>query len=322
MAMLIALQAIASLALLEVVARMFDLRGVSYYPNTAAFMDTMIIEEPIGYRNQPGLSGTFYSQPVTINSTGLRNSEFDLAPNPGKYRIVFMGDSVIFGIGVADKDTLPRQLEMLLRKEVGEINGREIEIINMGVISYNSEQELIQYQQLGAKLKADLVLLMFTDNDIEPKMWIFSKRSSPLYAIGQRSYAISLLFVLKRDLADLWMGERQPRIQSSSYQRGNPRWESIDASLTEINRIAAEDGVPFVVFTRADTGEPWKMLSAVAEREGFPLRALLPFEDDRWKDLDPKNFAAKGGGTHANAEGLAMYATLIHEEVAALGLLK
>ena len=44
----------------DLVGRIFDPIGISYYPETARYLDTLIQEEPIGYRNQPGLQGRFY----------------------------------------------------------------------------------------------------------------------------------------------------------------------------------------------------------------------------------------------------------------------
>ena len=61
---------IVTLIILELVGRLFNPAGVAYYPETAAYLDTMIIEEPIGYRNRPNLRGKFHGVPVAINSLG------------------------------------------------------------------------------------------------------------------------------------------------------------------------------------------------------------------------------------------------------------
>ena len=171
-----------------------------------------------------------------------------------------------------------------------------------------------------AELKPDLVLLMFSSNDIEPKMWIFQKRSSWLVGMGQRSYAVSLLFKLKQDLASR-LSSSQPLIQQSSYAEGHPRWENIDSSMTELNQLTRSQGIPLVVFARTDSDKPWDLLGQVAQREGFPLRSLRPFNDERWEGLDPRAYLAKGGGLHANGEGLARFATLIYEELELLDVL-
>ena len=146
------------LLLLEAVGRLADPLGISYYPETAKYLDTMIIEEPIGYRNRPNLKGQFWGAPVTINSLGLRDREVSLEPADNEFRILLLGNSGAFGLGVADEDTYSSRLEQQLNRDA---DGMTYRVINMGVPSYNTEQELIQLQSLGLSLDPDLVLLMF-----------------------------------------------------------------------------------------------------------------------------------------------------------------
>ena len=46
--------------LVELIGRIFDPAGISYYPEMSSHLDTMIIEVPTGYRNRPGLEGDFF----------------------------------------------------------------------------------------------------------------------------------------------------------------------------------------------------------------------------------------------------------------------
>ena len=69
--------------LLEIFGRIVDPLGVSYYPETAKYLDTLIIEEPIGYRNRPGLEGRFWGTQVSINSLGLRDRDVELEARRG-----------------------------------------------------------------------------------------------------------------------------------------------------------------------------------------------------------------------------------------------
>lgn len=317
--LLLASQALFLLILLEVGARVFDPDGISYFPNTAAYMDTMIIEEPLGYRNRSNLNGKYYGQQVTINSLGLRHAEIKAEPDPSRYRILMLGDSSVFGVGVSDEDTLPNQLEALLKEELGTIQDRPIEVINMGVISYNSEQELIQFETLGARFQPDLVLLMFATNDIEPKMWIFDRRANPLVRWGQKSYAVSLLFSLLRKLRERSSGT-DTRIQVSSYAPDNARWQSIDSALTRLNQLNKANSTPFLVFTRA-RGPSLPLLQELSIREDFPFVGLFPFEDPRWAHIDPLSLWAKGGGGHFGPEGLEILSQVTYEALAREGVL-
>jgi hypothetical protein len=152
-----------TLAGLEVVCRLVDPVGISYYPETARWLDTLIVRDPVGYWNRPGTTGTFFGAPVHINSIGLRGPE--IPPKaPGEFRILMMGDSFPFGIGVPEERCLPAALEAQLTKRAQP--GTTFRVINMGVVSYNTEQEQRQLEELGLGLKPDLVLLAYAVNDI------------------------------------------------------------------------------------------------------------------------------------------------------------
>src|ERR1700754_5000335 len=74
--------------LLEVAGRIADPAGISYYPETAKYFDTLIIEEPIGYRNRPNLQGQFWGKQVSINSLGMRDREVNTPAARNEFRIL------------------------------------------------------------------------------------------------------------------------------------------------------------------------------------------------------------------------------------------
>ena len=145
LAAFVLLQGVIVITVLEIIARVFNPLGISYYPETARYLDTLVLEEPIGYRNRPGLQDRFYGAPVVINALGLRDREVG-EKAPGEFRILVMGDSVPFGIGVRYEDSYPHQMEVLLNEQ---FPGRRFRTLNLGVPSYNTEQELIQLKSLG-----------------------------------------------------------------------------------------------------------------------------------------------------------------------------
>lgn len=313
------LQIILSWMLLEAVCRIFDPIGISYYPETARYLDTMIREEPIGYRNRPGLSGTFYSAPVEINSLGMRDRE--VPPKaPGEFRILVIGDSVPFGIGVRYGESIPYQLEQILNASAEP--GRTYRTLNMGVPSYNTEQELIQLRDIGLSLEPDAAILLFSQNDIEKKNWVFEKRSAWYADWAQRSYGVSLLFVLVRELRTQ-LGSPPALIAVSKYRADSPRWQAIDGALTQIHQILAERGLPLEVFTRLGTESPeYALVAGVGRREGFPVVDLSPWTDPRWITKKPLAYANSHVDNHPNAAGSRIFAQLFAEELQSSGVLR
>ena len=279
LAAFVLLQGVIVITILEIIARVFNPLGISYYPETARYLDTLVLEEPIGYRNRPGLQDRFYGAPVVINALGLRDREVG-EKAPGEFRILVMGDSVPFGIGVRYEDSYPHQMEVLLNEQ---FPGRRFRTLNLGVPSYNTEQELIQLKSLGLSLKPDAVTLLFSNNDIEPKLWVLDKRRKWYVDFVQRSYAGSLLFVLFRDMRQRLKGLMPPAADASKpalddsavtfseYRVDSLRWQAIDRSLTEMQRILRKQKIPFVLFTNSELPFIVEMLGVVARREGFPL---------------------------------------------------
>ncbi len=315
---LAALQAVIMLAILELACRLLDPLGISYYPETARYLDTMIQEEPIGYRNRPGLQGTFYGVPVSINSHGMRDRE--IPPKaPEEFRILVMGDSVPFGIGVRFEDSVPRQLEQLLNENAEP--RRTYRTLNMGVPSYNTEQQLIQLATVGLSLEPDMVILLFSVNDIEPKKWVFEKRSAWYADLAQRSYGVSLLFVLLRQLRSV-IGHPEQLISIGEYRPDSARWQAVDQSLTQINRRCSERGIPFLIFTSLrETGGEFRMVEGVGQREGFAVANLWPWSDSRWAKEDPQDYANSLVDRHPNPAGGHVLAVMMSEYLYRVGLL-
>ena len=309
------IQLLVILLLLEVVGRVADPLGISYYRETARYLDTMLIEEPIGYRNRPGLTGRFYGATVEINSLGLRDRELDPSKDPGEFRILVMGDSLPFGIGVEFDESIGQGIERLANRDAGQ--ERRYRTVNMGVISYNTEQERIQLENTGLGLQPDLVLVFFADNDIEPKMWVFDKRASWYADLAQRSAAAGLVFVLKRKLGERLSGERQ-RINTGAYRAEHPRWRSCAESLAAMNRLCREAGIPFVVFARATRGGKTELLQAVGGSEGFPVVLI----DRLWAPQERSGHVNSAVDGHPNREGSALFARFVHDELTRRGLLQ
>lgn len=327
----VSLQVLVVFFLLEVVLRALDPFGISYYPETARYFDTLVLEEPIGYRNRPFLSGTFYGVPVSINSLGMRDREVNIK-QAGEIRVLVMGDSVPFGIGVTYENSLPYQLEQILCKQYPQ---RLFRTLNMGVPSYNTEQELIQLKSTGLALKPDVVVLLFSDNDIEPKKWVLNKRSKWYINLGQRSYAVSFFFVFLREIreriktsglssahAGIVGVVGSSGVDMGEYKIGSLRWQTIDKSLSEINSLLRQHNIPFVLFTNRSAPQVLDLLHGVAIREGFPLVNLQRNHDSRWTGQDEARFHNSRFDAHPSPYGNFVLATLFAENLNRLKVLK
>ncbi len=118
----------------------------------------------ISYCLKPGFSGSVYGSHVEINSRNLREPEsLTYQPPAGVQRILCLGDSVVFGFGVAREDAFPSVLQDLLNQNTQQ----SIETINTGVPGYNTVQETRFLETEGQRYQPDLVLLFLVANDPE-----------------------------------------------------------------------------------------------------------------------------------------------------------
>lgn len=126
-------------------------------------LTTLFQTDPVlGWRNRPGVTDTFWGEPARINAQGLRGPERARPKPPGLRRVLVLGDSVAFGLGLAeDRDTFPARLERALAAR-----GAASECLNAGVCGWSTRQERLFLEREGEGWQPDLVLVAFVLNDV------------------------------------------------------------------------------------------------------------------------------------------------------------
>jgi hypothetical protein len=100
---------------------------------------------------------------MQINSLGFRGPEIPLEKPQNVYRILGLGDSFTFGVGVREEDTFLRRLESSLNdKATDELS---FQVINAGTQGYNTRDEVLYLEHRWLVLQPDLVLINFYLND-------------------------------------------------------------------------------------------------------------------------------------------------------------
>jgi len=120
----------------------------------------------LGFRLRPGQDAFTADKPSHTNSIGLRGPERSLKKPEGVKRILILGDSIAFGYGVAYEDTFAVKLEEMLNQSD---SGKRYEVIDSGVPSYNTLQEVTYFREEGVRLEPDIVILAVCWNDISSK---------------------------------------------------------------------------------------------------------------------------------------------------------
>ena len=115
------------------------------------------------YELIPGLYGEFRGHPLTINSYGFRGPALSLDKPSNAYRIIGLGDSVMFGWGVGDEDFYLYRLGELLQATHPD---RRIEWINSAVPGYNTVNEVETRKRKLLGFEPDLVIVDYVGNDL------------------------------------------------------------------------------------------------------------------------------------------------------------
>ncbi|MDJ0867404.1 MAG: GDSL-type esterase/lipase family protein [Myxococcota bacterium] len=121
-------------------------------------------DEDLFWSLAPGKQVWYRGTPVTTNALGLRSPEVE-PKQPGELRILSLGESGTFGIGVDDDQTYSARLEAVLRERLPD---RRVTVLNAGVPAWSSFQSRLYLEVRGLALEPDVVLFSHEFNDYLP----------------------------------------------------------------------------------------------------------------------------------------------------------
>jgi lysophospholipase L1-like esterase len=124
------------------------------YTTAALYLPNAYSSRTSGWR--PGAVGSSHGKPVRINSLGLRGAEISLSKAEPK--ILLLGDSVLFGAGVEEENTMAT----LLQQALGDYC-----LINTAVIGYNMFNYVDVLAAWLEKTRLERVVLFLCINDVE-----------------------------------------------------------------------------------------------------------------------------------------------------------
>lgn len=147
----------------EVIVRALDLAPPIAFIQSGRFR--LSANPRIGYEPNPleyqGEELKMIDYRGASNSLGYRDVDHRVQKEPGVYRIVLIGDSIGAGLLIDRFDDLfPQVIVETLRGA-----GQALEMINLSVSGYNTQQEVETLAERGLAYDPDLVLLQYCLND-------------------------------------------------------------------------------------------------------------------------------------------------------------
>ncbi len=310
------------------------------------------------YRLIPRATAVYGGTPIEINSMGLRDRELPPVPAADAFRVLVLGDSMVFGLGVEQDQTLPAHLSRLLSPH---------EAINAGVFGYNLRQEISLLRDVGIGYRPGLVVSCFVHNDIDnwglgdggavpeirssrfeqPPVDAWSTRLADMMLPGTfdeehlnllpgpearggfRSWVASwsrlYLFTYVRLRTHAWnltSGERRdPIVDVPACRTEEVIWEPLRQEYRELRRLSSAAGAELAVVIQGGLlweGGPLERLHRLLGEEGIPFLDLTPV----WHD--PEHYAREyslGWDPHPSARAHALTAELVAAFLREAGLL-
>lgn len=277
------------------------------------------------YRNDdPDLIQSY----ARTNSHGQRDKERTLEKPPGVRRILLLGDSVVEGYGLRERDTISRQLEDLYE------DGRT-EVLNFGVSAYCTRAEVELLEVKGLRFDPDVVILVFVENDFDN----FNREAFPLGGTISRPAVVQFLFVrshLFRLSCVRWNlfhygAEADPvrwnksAIGDNNVAEGLPRFAELARAhrfqpLVAIWPRFFDSQIADVPFMPENTEE--LVVERLAAMHGIPTVRLSAYfrrhRMAREDDVNPRLRYTSGDQLHPSAEGSRVAAMALRQELTKL----
>lgn len=97
---------------------------------------------------------------VIINKDGYRDIEYSQKKGPGVYRILLLGDSIVFGLGVNLEDTFAKALERQLNQ-----TGNRYEVLNGGLPDSTPYFQLHFFKNTFSGFNPDMIIWFYSPSD-------------------------------------------------------------------------------------------------------------------------------------------------------------
>jgi hypothetical protein len=332
-ALLALLSLLLALAAVEAFVRAADLPVASLHRGLLKLSEIEVLHPERNLLTGPaGYDTDLFGHGAHFNSLGMRDVE-PVVPKPaGTKRILLLGDSMVFGQGVATGDMAASRMRT-------ELAGQPVDVVSAGIPGWNTleeEQFLLEYAD---RITPDIVALVYVQNDNEP-VDPFQRARRPSRSFSESLHRALLLhsrafewaaYVYRSRIAgpdpddvanaDKWMA--LVGAQGAPYSDGDAGWKASRDALLRVRDGMGERGGDLVVFvfdmgTIAEDAPMYRRLDELVRSEGLRVVRTRPF----FADHNPESLMnAPGTDAHPNAEGQRLLADGIVAALREQGLL-
>lgn len=199
------------------------------------------------YELQPNLDMEFGHKTLRTNSRGMRSDRDYATEKPaGTLRIIGIGDSGMFGWGVAQGEDYMAVLERVLNERG---DGIDYEVLNMGVPGYNTALEVETLAYKGLAYEPDIVVIGWCENDHQLPFFMLEAEN-----FRRRDVSFLHMYLFRRqDIADVVAGKKIRSMRDYNRERvvddikNNAGMDGVRRSLIRARELAAQHSFHLIV---------------------------------------------------------------------------
>lgn len=215
----------------KLVDQFLDVAARVYYPAAYA--------TGVGYTLAPDKDLESWNSTFRSNKLGYRSHR--VRKKPGVFRIVFVGDSWTYGMGVDWRDSFPMQLEEIANRVAG--SDQRIEAWTLALPGYNLINQISALEAFWTRLQPDAVIFCPTTNDNSSSHRVMSTGSATRNGVTLDDFGDDHSIIYRMRMVDSF----------KYWQRWGLAMGALDGSLQRLQDL----GIPAYVFFVAAWEQPF-----------------------------------------------------------------
>lgn len=252
-----------------------------------------------------------------VDDNGMRRQQPFPARDPSRFRIMVVGDSLTYGEGIDAFWTYSEQLERSLAADF------RVDVLNLGVRGYASEDVLNVVRRFLPELQPDLVVYGVCLNDFleagtrQPEHYVFPLPGKLKKKLLKRS-RVARLVEERYDTLLRILGLR-PDFYSDLLADFDARRRRFGRDVAALNSAVTERGLPPVIAIVLDQAPqldgPGRQLAVAAEEQLRAAGIEIVDSEAFYRGFDGRNFRVSSWERHPNEEVHAIWAQMLAQTI-------
>ncbi len=269
------------------------------------------------------------------NSLGIRNKEISRDKPAGVLRLLAIGDSFVYGYGLPEEALVTVKIEQALNEKLA----RPVEVINSGIVGFNTTDQYKQLKRLGDIYDPELVIVFFFTDDVlervkpagenKPRIQTADWKQNAKEALRNHSRFFAWLYSLYKSKGASKIGVPRVMLPSDYFNLDDskPGWVAFKKGVHEMQDYVQDNHMRFLfvmIPTLTTLNKNYPYMELRQKVTAFIQSNDIPFIDlfDTLAPYPPGELWVSQQNNHWNAHATTLAADEIVRMILYFGLLK